>query len=485
MLPNELTILAAHDRLVAKQFSCRELVDSCLSAIEKKDGELGAFLSVFADQARADALRVDEKLEERERIGLLEGIPIAIKDVILTQDQPVTAASKILHGYEAAYDATVMTKLRHAGAIVLGKTNCDEFAMGASTENSAYKITKNPWDPERVPGGSSGGSAAAVASGECIAALGSDTGGSIRQPAGFCGVVGLKPTYGAVSRSGLIAMASSFDQIGPFGKTVEDVELLFNAIRGKDLHDATTVQYELPVTSYELPHLRIGIPKEYFSQGLDPEVATTVRSAIKTYEDLGVEIEEVSLPLSKYALAVYYVLMPSEVSANLARFDGIRYGASTLRNRVTDGSNPVTENELSSVYTKTRGHYFGAEVRRRIMLGVYALSSGYYNAYYKKAQQVRTLLRRDFARVFEQVDALLAPISPTLPFRFAEKTEDPLEMYLADVFTVSANVVGIPGLAVPCPRKEGELPIGFQLMGRPFEEELLFALGRAYEHFEA
>ncbi len=474
---NERTIIQAHDGLVSKQFSCSELVDACLSAIEQRDGELGAFLTVMGDDARADAARVDENIAAGQRLGLLEGIPLAIKDVILTEGSPTTAASKILEGYTGAYDATVIEKLRSAGAVFLGKTNCDEFAMGASTENSAYKKTKNPADSERVPGGSSGGSAAAVAANECIAALGSDTGGSIRQPAGFCGVVGLKPTYGAVSRYGLIAMASSFDQIGPFAKTVEDAEILFNAIRGKDPKDATTISYQLPVTSYQLPDLRIGIPKEYFIGGLEPAVEKAVRGAIKTYKDLGVSIEEVSLPLTKYALAVYYILMPSEVSANLARYDGIRYGQSVLRDK-----NSLSEVEgLSHVYTKTRGHSFGAEVRRRIMVGVYTLSSGYYDAYYKKAQAVRTLLRKEFADVFQRVDVLLTPISPTVPFRFGEKMEDPLQMYLADVFTVSANVVGVPGLAIPCPRKEKELPVGFQLMGRPFEEELLFSLGRAFE----
>ncbi len=477
MQPNELTIIQAHDGLAGKQFSCRELTDACLEQIEKRDGELGAFLSVFPDAARASADAVDAKIRAGERIGLLEGIPLAIKDVILTEDTPTTAGSKMLEHYTGAYDATVINKLRDAGSIFLGKTNCDEFALGSSTENSAYKTTKNPHDPERVPGGSSGGSAAAVASHECIASLGTDTGGSIRQPAGFCGVVGLKPTYGSVSRYGLIAVASSFDQIGPFAKTVEDAEIVFNIIRGKDPKDATTVESRIQNLESRVESLRIGVPKEYFISGLDPAVEKVVKDAIKQYERLGANIEEVSLPLSKYALAVYYVLMPSELSANLSRFDGIRYGASVLRDPSWDGS-------LAEVYTKTRGLYLGAEVRRRIMLGVYALSSGYYDAYYKKAQAVRTLIRHEFAEVFQKVDVLLTPVSPTPPFRFGEKMDDPLQMYLADVFTVSANVAGIPGLVLPAASK-GELPVGIQLLGRPFDEATLFALGRSFESARA
>jgi aspartyl-tRNA(Asn)/glutamyl-tRNA(Gln) amidotransferase subunit A len=477
VLPNELTIIEAHDGLVARKFSCRELVDACLKTITERDGEIGAFLSVYGDEAREQAERTDERIRAGERIGLLEGIPVAIKDNILIAGHPVSAASKILEGHRAVYDATVISKLRTAGAIFIGRTNCDEFAMGSSTENSALQKTKNPRDFARVPGGSSGGSAAAVASHECLASLGSDTGGSIRQPAGFCGVVGLKPTYGMVSRYGLIAMASSFDQIGPFTKTVSDAEALFRAICGKDPRDATTVNYELPVTSYELPRLRIGIPKEYFISGLDPVVEKAVRTAVKMFERMGATMKEVSLPLTKYSLAVYYVLQPSEVSANLARFDGIRYGASALR---IDSPQPSIRLTLENVYTKTRGRLFGPEVRRRIMLGTYALSSGYYDAYYKKAQQVRTLIRQEYDRVFATVDVLLTPTSPTLPFRFGERTDDPVQMYLADVFTVPANVVGLPGISIPC-EPAGELPVGLQLIGKPFGEDTLFALGKAFE----
>jgi aspartyl-tRNA(Asn)/glutamyl-tRNA(Gln) amidotransferase subunit A len=405
----------------------------------------------------------------------LTGIPLAIKDNILVKDEICTAGSKILENYVASYDATVIARLKRAGAVVLGKTNLDEFAMGSSTENSAYGPSKNPHDISRVPGGSSGGSAAAVAADLCLGALGTDTGGSIRQPAGFCGVVGLKPTYGAVSRFGAMALGSSLDQIGPMAKTVYDAALLFDVISGHDPLDSTTAKETATDRTPELDvkDLRIGLPKEYFeAEGLNREVKEMVMKAALWFEKQGAKIKEVELPHTKYALASYYIIQPAECSANLARYDGIKYGRRT--------GEPTDELDLLSVYTKTRGQFFGLETQRRIMLGTYALSAGYYDAYYLKAQQVRALIKNDFAEVFQEVDVIFTPTSPTTAFKLGEKTSNPLEMYAADIFTITANLAGICGLAVPCGKLK-ELPVGLQILGPWFGESMIFKVGEFYE----
>lgn len=469
MLPNELTISDAHAGLAAKKFSCRELVTACLDKIHAMDDKIHAFLEVLGDEALARADEVDKKIGRNDSIGLLEGIPIAIKDNILIRGHIASAGSKILENHSAAYDATVISKLRSAGAIFIGRTNMDEFAMGGSTETSAYGVTRNPHDTERIPGGSSGGSAAAVAGNMCIAALGSDTGGSIRQPAALCGVVGMKPTYGRVSRYGLIAMASSLDQIGPITKSIEDARTMFHAIACRDAHDATTVDKPLDESfghPTELKGLRIGIPKEYFIPGMDPEIEKAVRVTAAQLQKLGCLVKEVSLPHASYALAVYYVVMPAEVSANMARYDGIRYG---VRHEAQD---------LMGTYQNSRSLGFGDEVRRRIMLGTYALSSGYYDAYYKRAMQVRTLVKKDFDDVFRSVDVLLTPTTPNVAWKLGEKFDDPVTMYLEDIFTVSANVAGVPAISVPCGSKNG-LPIGAQFIAPQLGEETLFAVASA------
>lgn len=457
---NRLAITEARLRLRNGSMSATELVQSHLDTIREKDSKIHAYLEVY-DQ---DVLRAAENIDAEKPLA---GIPIAIKDNILVHGKRATAASKILEDHTAAYDATVIKKLKDAGAIILGRTNMDEFAMGSSTESSAFGLTKNPVDLERVPGGSSGGSAAAVAANECVAALGSDTGGSIRQPAALCGVVGLKPTYGAVSRSGLIAMASSLDQIGPLTKTVEDAKIIFDVIKGKDILDSTTVE---PKTYNLKPEiLRIGVPKEYFTDGLDPEIEASVRNAISLLHNSGFIIQEINMPYTDYALACYYIIMPAEVSANLSRYDGIRYGLS------------VKADNLLDVYKKTREKGFGDEVRRRLILGTYVLSAGYYDAYYTKAQKVRALIKQDFEKAFEQVDVIISPTTPTPAFKFGEKTHDPLQMYLEDIYTVPANLAGIPALSLPCGTTSSGLPIGIQLMGRWFEEETLFAVGKEIE----
>jgi len=430
-----------------------ETITSAVQAIQERDKEIHAFLEVYENNAKA-------------------GIVVAVKDNILVQGKRVSAASKILEPYTASYDATVITKLKEAGAIIIGRTNMDEFAMGSSTENSAYGPTKNPHDLSRVPGGSSGGSAAAVAAGMCDVALGSDTGGSIRQPAAFCGVVGLKPTYGAVSRHGLIAMASSLDVIGPITKTVADAKKVFDVIKGRDPFDSTTVESESGIMNYELrkkENIRIGVPREYFKEGLDPEVEASVKKAIFILHNSGFIIQDISLPHTDYALACYYIIMPAEVSANLARFDGIRYGLSKK------------SDDLLEVYTKTRGEGFGKEVQRRILLGTYVLSAGYYDAYYAKAQKVRALIKRDFQKAFEKVDVIVSPTTPAPAFKFGEKSNDPVEMYLSDIYTVSANLAGVPALSVPCGTTKDGLPIGIQFMGKWFGEETLFEVGKKWE----
>lgn len=464
-----LTIKKIHDGLRQKEFTARELTREAFNFIGKKDGEIGAFLSLHADEALVQAEKVDMALMTGKPLEPLAGVPMAIKDNILIEGTRCTCASKILEHYTATYDATVIKKLRAAGAILLGKTNMDEFAMGASTENSAFQKTKNPRDLTRVPGGSSGGSAAAVAAGMAVAALGTDTGGSIRQPAAFCRVVGLKPTYGAVSRYGAVAMASSLDQIGPITKTVEDAAIAFNVIAGYDAHDATSVAMSYGVefsnpAPEKISELRIGLPTEYFTGGLDVGVEEEIQIAIKKIESLKIKFKKISLPHTKYALSCYYIIVPAEVSANMARFDGIRYAAI-----------PEIEKSaatLQETYVQTRSRGFGAEVKRRIILGTFVLSSGYYDAYYNKAQRVRSLIRQDFDKAFKEVDVILTPVSPTPPFKFGEKVDDPLKMYLADIFTVPINLAGLPAISIPP---------GFQLIGRHWREEDILGIGQLYE----
>lgn len=464
----DLTIKSAHEGLKNREFSAVELALAHLDKIKKENGKIFSFLTVCEELAMKQAEDVDKRIAAGEDIPMLAGIPAAIKDNILVDGVKCTSASKILDNYVAPYDATVIKKLKEQGAVILGKTNLDEFAMGSSTENSAYGTTRNPRDPERVPGGSSGGSAAAVAAGHAIYALGSDTGGSIRQPAFLCGVAGLKPTYGAVSRYGLMAYASSLDQIGPLSKNVEDAEIVFKAISGRDPMDSTSADAgsEENISGKKFV---IGIPKEYFIEGTDPKIEKIIKNKIKQYENLGHKIEEISLPHTEYALACYYIVAPSEASANLARFDGIRYGFSS----------PKAKN-LLEIYLQSRGVGFGPEVRRRIMLGTYVLSAGYYDAYYIRAQKVRTLIKRDFDNAFRKVDAIFTPTSPSLAFKIGEKAGDPLQMYLSDIFTVSVNLAGVPAISVPCGRVD-HLPVGLQVIGKPFEEAKIFKIAGALE----
>lgn len=469
-----MTIKQFHNSLVNKEFSALEATQDYFRRIKEKDGEIGAYLTLLEEGALRQAEEVDIAIAQGEDVPLLAGVPLAIKDNILIAGTRTTAASKILENYIASYDAGVIEKLKKERAVFLGKTNLDEFAMGSSTENSGFHITKNPYDLERVPGGSSGGSAAAVAADMAVAALGSDTFGSIRLPAAYCGCVGLKPTYGAVSRRGLIAMASSLDQIGPIAKTVEDAAILFQAIIGKDEFDATNINITLSdnIAGKIQNSLKIGLPEEYFVDGLDGKVADGVNQVIEKLKRLGFRFKPVSLPHTKYAVACYYIVMPAEVSANLARYDGMRY--SRIRN---------TEN-LWDIYFKNKGAGFGNEVRRRVLLGTFVLSHGYYDAYYAKAQKVRRLIRDDFERVFKEVDVLLTPVSPTPAFKLGEKTKDPLQMYLSDVFTGPVNLAGLPALSVPVKEYEmgsGELPIGFQLIGKWFREADILGIGHMYE----
>ena len=473
---NTLPISELTARLAQRQASSREILQSCLDQIARVDQRVHAFLSYDAADAFAQADAADKLLASGTTHAEqpLLGVPIALKDVLAVKDQPLGCASKILEKFIAPYDATVVEKLKAAGAVIFGRLNLDEFAMGSSTENSAYFTTKNPWDTTRIPGGSSGGSAAAVAAHECAASFGSDTGGSIRQPAALCGCVGFKPTYGRVSRYGLVAFASSLDQIGPFTKDVRDAATLLNVISGRDPRDSTSVPEPVPdytrALTGDIRGLKIGLPKEYFISGIDPEVSAAVQNAIDELKKLGAIPVEISLPHTDYAVAVYYIIATAEASSNLARFDGIRYG---LR---MDGKDPA------DLYRKTRGAGFGAEVKRRIILGTYVLSSGYYDAYYLRAQKVRTLIRRDFLKAFEQVDAIVTPTSPTAAFRAGEKSGDPMQMYLSDIFTISCNLAGIPGLSVPCGfTKNPKLPIGLQILGKPFGEETILRLAHAYE----
>ncbi|MBI5148039.1 MAG: Asp-tRNA(Asn)/Glu-tRNA(Gln) amidotransferase subunit GatA [Parcubacteria group bacterium] len=473
---HDLSVKKIRQGLMEKKFSAFEIARAFLDYAEEKNKDIGAYLRLTENLALEEANRVDIALAEGKNPGALAGVPLAVKDNILIEGELATAASKILENYRAAYDATVVKKLKATGAALLGKTNMDEFAMGSSTENSAFQLTKNPGDLERVPGGSSGGSAAAVAANMAIGALGSDTGGSIRQPAGFCGVVGLKPTYGAVSRYGLMAMASSLDQIGVFAKTVEDAAILFKEIAGHDPLDATGVETEyggelLNPTLEQARSLRVGVPKEYFVAGMENEVAAAMDSAITSLKSLKLEFKEISLPHTKYALSCYYIIMPAEVSANLARFDGIRYGEV--------GGVSRAGLSLFDLYKQNRGRGFGAEAKRRIILGTFILSAGYYDAYYAKAQKVRSLIKNDFNEAFKEVDVILTPVSPTVAFKIGEKVNDPLAMYLSDIFTIPVNLAGLPAVSVPV-RKSG-LPVGFQLIGKRFREADILAVGRFYE----
>jgi len=452
----DLTIKQARKGLKDRDFSSVDLTKAYLEKIKKLDKEINAYLSVYEKEALLQAESADQKIHS-EDFCELTGIPCAIKDAIMVEGQKCTAASKILENYIAPYDATVIKKLKEKGVVFLGKTNTDEFTMGSSTENSVFGVTKNPQDITRVAGGSSGGSAAAVAGNMAAFSLGSDTGGSIRQPASLCGVVGLCPTYGAVSRYGLIAHASSLDQIGPFAKNVEDIEIIFKTIAGKDNMDATSSDYLYEKNkSFENPPI-IGIPKEYFAEGIDPEVEKIIKDAIGKAEELGFKIKEISLPLTEYALACYYIIDPSEISANLSRFDGIRYGLS------------LQNGDLTDVYLKSRGKGLGQEVKRRIMIGTYCLSSGYYDAYYKKAQEIRNLIRQDFTKAFEKVDLIFCPVSPFPAFKIGEKMDNPMSMYLADIYTVPLKLAGLPGLSLPA-GKTGGLPVGLQIIGNHFQE---------------
>lgn len=468
------TAVELSGRLERGELSSVELTQQVIDRTREVDGRVKAFVSFDAEDALAQAAASDERRQNGQARGPLEGIPVGIKDILAVTGQPLTCSSKMLANFVSPYDATVAVKLKEAGAILWGRLNMDEFAMGSSTENSAVQTTANPWDLDRIPGGSSGGSAAAVAAGEAICSLGSDTGGSIRQPAALCGTVGMKPTYGLVSRYGLVAFASSLDQIGPFAHTVEDAAMLLQAIVGHDPLDSTSFRVEIPDYRQALREKKgpwkLGIPKEYFGAGLDPEVRESVETAIEYYRGQGCEIVDISLPHTEYAVAVYYIIATAEASSNLARYDGVRY---------THRSAAATD--AIDLYRKSRAEGFGQEVKRRIILGTYVLSSGYYDAYYLRAQKVRTLIRNDFMEAYQQVDAILTPTSPVPAFKKGEKTADPLQMYLSDIFTISANLAGIPGISVPCGFTSGGLPIGLQILGKPFGEAELLAIAHHFE----
>lgn len=468
------TIHEARERLDSGALSAADLTESVLKRIDSVDGKVRAYLSVTADSARKQAEAADREIAAKKPAGALRGIPIAVKDNICTAGIRTTCASRILENFIPPYDAHVVTRLKEAGAAIPGKTNLDEFAMGSSTENSAFAPTRNPWDLNRIPGGSSGGSAAAVAAGECLGALGSDTGGSIRQPAAMCGVVGLKPTYGRVSRYGLVAFASSLDQIGPITLDVRDAATLLSVIAGHDPWDSTAVMEPVPdyaaALKTDLKGVRLGIPEEYFIDGMDPEIEGAVREAVRAMEGLGATVRAISLPNTGYAVATYYILATAEASSNLARYDGVRFGFRAKGGR-----------DLGEMYARTRQEGFGSEVKRRIMLGTYALSAGYYDAYYRKAQCVRTLIKGDFDEAFGSVDLIVTPTAPTAAFRLGEKTEDPLQMYLSDIFTISVNLAGIPAISLPCGFTSNKLPIGLQILGRPFDESGVLRAAYAYE----
>ncbi len=470
-----LTVDAARTAVLEKETTATALVDAFYAKIVAEDGAIGAYLTLSKERAYAQAKRIDAIADKGNALPPLAGVPVAVKDVFTTKDVRTTAGSKILGNFIAPYDATVVAKLEEAGAIILGKTNCDEFAMGSSNENSGFHPVHNPHDLSRVPGGSSGGSAAAVAAGTAVASLGSDTGGSIRQPAAFCGVVGLMPTYGRVSRYGLIAFASSLDHPGPFGKTVKDAAIMLQALAGRDPLDSTTA--EVPVPDYcaqigkPVTGMKIGVPLEYFEDGLDPEVRAAVEFGLQELVNAGAEIVPISLPHTAYSIPTYYVIATAEASSNLARFDGVRYGLRSSEAKT-----------LSEMYRRTRDAGFGAEVKRRIMLGTYVLSAGYYDAYYLKAQRVRSLLARDFDEAFAKVDVIVTPTTPTPAFKLGEKTDDPLAMYLADIFTVTADLAGIPGISIPCGKNKQGLPIGMQILGKHFDEATILRVAHVAEH---
>jgi aspartyl-tRNA(Asn)/glutamyl-tRNA(Gln) amidotransferase subunit A len=469
-----LSLSAAREQVRTGLVSAVSLAEQHFERIAAVDPEIHSYLALTKERALEQAARVDAAAKAGEPLGKLAGVPVGIKDVLVTRGEPTTAGSKILEGYRPPYDATTVAKLEAEGAVVLGKLNCDEFAMGSSNENSAYGPVRNPRDLERVPGGSSGGSAASVAAGLCVASLGTDTGGSIRQPAAFCGVVGVLPTWGRVSRYGLIAFASSLDRVGPFTRSVEDAAVVLEVLAGKDAKDETSSDAPVPEYSAELKKpvsgLRIGVPEEYLGEGLDPEIRAAVERALDDLRAAGCTVERVSLPHTKYAVPTYYVLATAEASANLARFDGVRYGLRAAGAKT-----------LSSMYRETRDEGFGAEVKRRILLGTYALSAGYYDAYYRKAQQVRTLLARDFLSAFAKVDALVCPVTPTPAFKLGEKTADPLQMYLEDIYSVAASLAGICGMSVPGGTTAAGLPIGVQVLGRHFDEATILRVGAAIE----
>lgn len=470
---NELTAHELHAKLVNREISSVELAEAVYKRIDAVEDKVKSFVTLTREKALAKAAEVDAKISRGEQIGPVEGIPVVIKDNMCTEGILTTCSSKMLHNFVPPYNATVVEKLNEAGAVVVGKANMDEFAMGSSTENSRFFTTRNPWDLDRVPGGSSGGSAASVAANETIYSLGSDTGGSIRQPASFCGVVGLKPTYGTVSRYGLIAFASSLDQIGSFTKDVADCAQIFNIIAGHDPKDSTSAEFDVPDYSKfltgDVRGMKIGIPKEYSVEGTDPGVQKLINDAIRKFEDMGAICEETSLPHTEYALPVYYLLAPAEASSNLARYDGVKYG---YRDESAE--------DMVTMYMRTRAEGFGAEVKRRIMLGTYALSSGYYDAYYLKALKVRTLIKQDFDQAFEKFDLILSPTSPSTAFKVGDRTDDPMQMYLSDIFTISVNLAGIPGISIPCGFIDG-LPVGLQLMAKPFGEGTLFQAAHAFE----
>ncbi len=461
----KLGVKELKELLEKKEIKPSEIIESLFDRLDDVEPKISSYITILYEEALEEAKKKDEELTKLDKLPELFGIPIAVKDNIITKDIKTTCASKILENFIPPYDATVIKKLKEAGYLLLGKTNLDEFAMGSSTENSAFFTTKNPWDTTRVPGGSSGGSAAVVSAGLAPASLGSDTGGSIRQPAAFCGVVGLKPTYGRVSRYGLVAFASSLDQIGTFTRNVEDTAILLNIISGKDPKDSTSADVEVPdftqFIGQDIKGLKIGIPKEYFPDELDNEIKNIVLENAKKLEKEGAELVEISLPTSKYGIEAYYIIAPSEASSNLARYDGVKYGYRAKG-----------YNDLMEMYTKTRAEGFGAEVKRRIMLGTYALSSGYYDAYYLKAQKVRTLIYQEFMKAFENVDVILTPTTPDVAFKIGEKTKNPIDMYLSDIFTVSVNMAGLPGISVPAGFKNN-LPVGLQLIGKPFDEGTL------------
>ena len=468
------SIRELHNQLVTKERSAVEITQAYLDRIQAVDDQVNSFLLVTADHAIAQAKAVDAKIAAGEQIGMLAGIPIAVKDNICTQNIRTTCASRILENFIPPYESTVSQKLIDADMVTIGKTNMDEFAMGGSTETSAFKKTANPWNLDCVPGGSSGGSAAAVSAGEAPVSLGSDTGGSIRQPASFCGIVGMKPTYGLVSRYGLVAFASSLDQIGPFSTTVEDSAVVLRAIAGYDAKDSTSLNVDVPdYTQYlktDLKGKKVGVIKETFGEGLDPEVAAATQAAIEKMKELGAEIIDISCPRFRYGISAYYIIAPCEASANLARYDGVRYGR-----RVEDAEN------LLDMYKRTRAEGFGAEVKRRIMIGTYALSAGYYDAYYLKAQKVRTLIKQDFEAAFKKVDVLVSPTSPTTAFKLGSKLADPLSMYLDDLMTIPVNMAGLPGLSLPCGMDSSGMPIGLQIIGNVLREDQVFHAAYAYE----